>query len=150
MNDFLKKIEYYPKLELDINILFELEKKCFGDFAWSKNSISSHLEKEKTVVCYLEEDKKKIIGYIFFTSYLDEAEIYRIGVIPSRRNLKIGTELITELKNKFHKIFLEVRKDNKIAISFYKSLGFQILGERKKYYNDGCDAVLMEWAKEFI
>ena len=37
-------------------------------------------------------------------------------------------------------IFLEVRKDNVVAIKFYRSIGFQKINERQKYYSDGVDA----------
>ena len=43
-------------------------------------------------------------------------------------------------------MFLEVRSSNTPAINLYKKAGFTNLSVRKKYYDDGEDAVVM--AKE--
>jgi ribosomal-protein-alanine N-acetyltransferase len=39
--------------------------------------------------------------------------------------------------------FLEVRSINTAAVELYGSLGFEACGERKGYYRDGCDALVM-------
>ena len=40
-------------------------------------------------------------------------------------------------------ITLEVRDDNTPAIELYKKFNFDILGRRKKYYNNVNDAIIM-------
>ena len=40
-------------------------------------------------------------------------------------------------------ITLEVRVSNVVAINLYKSVGFNIVATRKKYYENGEDAYLM-------
>jgi ribosomal-protein-alanine N-acetyltransferase len=42
-------------------------------------------------------------------------------------------------------VCLEVRVGNREAISLYRRLGFRETGCRKRYYQDGEDAVLMEY-----
>ena len=71
-----------------------------------------------------------------------------IVVKKNFRNLGIGTSILNEiialcLSLNLSSITLEVRKDNKYAISLYKNFGFETLGVRKKYYN-GIDGFIME------
>jgi ribosomal-protein-alanine N-acetyltransferase len=41
------------------------------------------------------------------------------------------------------RVLLEVRRSNAPAIALYQSLGFDVFGERKRYYGDGEDALEM-------
>ena len=43
----------------------------------------------------------------------------------------------------FRVVLLEVRRDNAPAQNLYAGLGFEVVGEREKYYSDGEDAILM-------
>ena len=38
---------------------------------------------------------------------------------------------------------LEVRRSNKVAQSLYQKYGFEVVGERRRYYKDGEDALIM-------
>jgi ribosomal-protein-alanine N-acetyltransferase len=40
-------------------------------------------------------------------------------------------------------VFLEVRPSNREALGLYRSRGFQVVGRRPEYYDDGEDALLM-------
>ena len=42
-------------------------------------------------------------------------------------------------------VFLEVRHSNKAAIALYRQLGFIETGRRRNYYEQGEDAILMEY-----
>jgi ribosomal-protein-alanine N-acetyltransferase len=42
-------------------------------------------------------------------------------------------------------VSLEVRTSNSTAISLYRQLGFVVTGRRKGYYENGEDALLMEY-----
>ena len=42
-------------------------------------------------------------------------------------------------------VFLEVKRSNLIAISLYTDLKFIKISERKNYYDDGEDAILMQY-----
>lgn len=68
-------------------------------------------------------------------------EIFNIGVRPFNRRSKVGNRLIAELLEKADKYgistaFLEVRKSNSSAISFYQSFHFSIIYERKNLYTN--------------
>ena len=46
-------------------------------------------------------------------------------------------------KGSKNKIYLEVSSSNMPALNLYSRLGFKKVGIRKKYYQDGMDAILM-------
>ncbi len=79
------------------------------------------------------------------------AEIYNIAVIKRWRNKGIGKKLIENLiaicrQNEITEIFLEVRKSNEKARSFYAKRDFEEIGERKNYYTlPTDDAVIMKF-----
>ena len=57
---------------------------------------------------------------------------------------KIYQQALEDIKEKgVGKVFLEVRKSNSVAIKLYGDLGFNLVSERKKYYSDGENALVM-------
>jgi [ribosomal protein S18]-alanine N-acetyltransferase len=75
-----------------------------------------------------------------------EYEVHTIGVDEGLQGQGIGRTLLGELL-KFADggtVFLEVRTDNVAAISLYESVGFVVIGRRKRYYQvSGADAYTM-------
>lgn len=69
-----------------------------------------------------------------------EIEIYNICVASRYRKNGIGRALIREMirgrKEKTTSIWLEVRRSNDKARSFYKALGFETVGSRKNFYRN--------------
>ena len=47
------------------------------------------------------------------------------------------------LTNAVDVVFLEVSVNNSVALQLYKQFGFEVLGQRKRYYSDGSDAYVM-------
>ncbi|GEM_PF-669527 len=43
------------------------------------------------------------------------------------------------------RVFLEVDKENTAAIKLYTKIGFEIVGQRKRYYENKRDAYVMRW-----
>jgi ribosomal-protein-alanine N-acetyltransferase len=130
--------------ENDIEKILYLENKCFFD-AWTEKMLLSELEKENSFF-FGKFLQNKLTGYILLNTCVDEAEILKICVDDLHRKKGIGKELIDyaicNLKN-INLINLEVRKSNTPAINLYLKTGFCIVGERKKYYKNNEDAVLM-------
>lgn len=91
---------------------------------------------------FVAEGNGKIVGYAIADK--NRHLIVSIAVHPDYRNKGIGKMLMNEiLKNMHGYAILQVRKSNKIAISFYKKLGFEEKDVIKSYYIDGEDAILM-------
>lgn len=102
--------------------------------------IESPFSKE---IVYIENDA--VIGYLSYSIMYEKAEINNIYVLQQYRSQGIGSKLLDYLVKKCkicENITLEVRKDNKNAISLYKKYGFKEVAIREKYYN-GVDGVLM-------
>ncbi|WP_144207602.1 ribosomal protein S18-alanine N-acetyltransferase [Mycobacterium tilburgii] len=75
-----------------------------------------------------------------------EYEVHTIGVDPAYQGRGLGRRLLDELL-KFADggvVYLEVRTDNEPAIALYRSVGFEQIGVRKRYYRvSGADAYTM-------
>jgi len=91
----------------------------------------------------------KVIGMIVVWLIMDEAHIATIAVHPEYRGRGIGRQiLLTALREcaaqGADSATLEVRERNVIAIDMYRKLGFEVVGRRKRYYQDtNEDAILM-------
>jgi ribosomal-protein-alanine acetyltransferase len=78
------------------------------------------------------------------------ADVLTIGVAASMQGKGIGRQLMDALllhakRQGAEQVFLEVKESNASAISLYKSLGFEQIDLRKRYYQpSGENAVVMK------
>ena len=113
---------------------------------WDKASIEATV-KDDNKVCVVACVGDEIVGYIYASFVLDEAEIGNICVLPELRGQGVGRKLMEELLNilksvEVTRVFLEVESDNEGAIALYEKCGFVRYNERKDYYGKGRDALL--------
>ena len=85
-----------------------------------------------------------IVGYILLSSVLDETTIEDITVNSAQRRKGIGRILLDATFDNARAtdqeyVFLEVRESNSSAIQLYRSSGFELIGERKNYYEAESD-----------
>ncbi len=90
---------------------------------------------------------ERCLGYVTYTLSFDTADIEAVFTFPQFRRKGVAKGLLNALvvhvtAKGVKKIFLEVRKSNVSAISFYEKSGFNIINERKKYYSDGENALI--------
>ena len=78
----------------------------------------------------------KIVGFLAVRTLTGlEHEVLNIAVAPEWRRRGIAKCLIKKaLSELAGSVFLEVRASNAPALRFYRSMGFQVAGERKHYY----------------
>ena len=81
------------------------------------------------------------VGYALGRQSFDEAELYRIAVLPEKRGNGAGGDLLDRFiaacgERGVCRIFLEVRSKNEPAVKLYKSRGFKLISVRKGYYGD--------------
>ncbi|MBQ7792056.1 MAG: ribosomal protein S18-alanine N-acetyltransferase, partial [Clostridia bacterium] len=105
------------------------------------------LENKNAVYVCLEEDGK-VIGYVGMWNISGEGNINNVAVLPDYRRKGYGRLLLSHLISyaKEHQLLLltlEVRASNEGAIHLYESCGFEVVGRRKKYYDNCEDAILM-------
>ena len=117
----------------------------FAD-CWTQKMTSDSLKAGTLSGLICVADGKKT-GYITYCTAGDSADVETLFVFPEYRKNGIGYALVSEFlakvkENGVGKVFLEVRKSNAAAISLYKKFGFTAVGERKKYYSDGEDALV--------
>ncbi|BBZ37647.1 ribosomal protein S18-alanine N-acetyltransferase [Mycobacterium conspicuum] len=75
-----------------------------------------------------------------------EYEVHTIGVDPAFQGQGIGRRMLAQLLEFADGgvVYLEVRTDNEAAIALYRSMGFEQVGLRKRYYRvSGADAYTM-------
>ena len=78
----------------------------------------------------------------------DEAHILTIAVRPEFRGQGIGRWLLLHLLAEARdencaSVVLEVRPSNEVALRLYERMGFSIIGQRKRYYPDKEDALVL-------
>ncbi len=96
-----------------------------------------------------------VVGYIIALKVYDEVHILNLAVHPEHRRKGIGRGLLSECLRHFsnsgiRSAILEVRVQNKNAITLYEKAGFRPIGLRRKYYSDtGEDALVMKLDMEY-
>jgi ribosomal-protein-alanine N-acetyltransferase len=123
-----------------------------SDFAddWNKNMLLSSFNGGR-FLCYGAFSDGALVGAITLTVGLDDADIESVFTLKSARRKGVADALIEraidELKNLGKKgVLLEVREGNTPAKNLYFKHGFKQISVRKKYYQDGENAVIL--AKE--
>lgn len=110
---------------------------CFGESAWSMDSLRSQLDKADSR-CTVAVDDDNVIGFLAFEQVLDEGSIVELAVHPDHRRKGIARQMIeTAIQSAegLNIVFLEVRESNAPAIGLYESLGFERIAVRKGYYD---------------
>ena len=128
--------------EKEIAFIASLEYECFSE-PWDEQAVRAVTDSPDGVCAYMSGT-----GYALGKVAADEAELYRIAVVPSRRRLGFGGMILDDFISKcaergVMRIFLEVRSKNSRAISLYERKGFTRIGIRKGYYSDD-DAIMYE------
>lgn len=140
-----------PARTTDLNELLRLEALFSGDRI-SRRSFLHLLRRGHADLLIAENPNelikdKKLIGdiVIFYRRNTLTARIYSLIIDPNQRNLGIGSTLLkisenTALQRGRNMMILEVREDNHAAMKFYQRLGYQMVKQIPKYYEDGAAA----------
>ena len=148
----------YEKDKIDFRILGDSNYKLIKDLQqdiytrnWNEGEIEHLLKKGggQGLIIYLS---KKPVGYCFFRNLVDEAEILSLEIKNKYRNKGFGLLLFKKVElyfadKKICKCFLEVNKNNNLAINFYKKIGFVYIKNIKNYYkinNSYQDGLLLQ------
>jgi len=129
----------------DAAALVALERESFPH-PWTLAQLAAQL-RQPTTLGLVAEDAGAIAGYAIFRRVLDEAELLRLAVVPSRRRGGVAGAMVARgmadlAAGGCAVVFLEVREDNHGAIAFYERLGWTAAGRRPRYYPDGAVALL--------
>ncbi|MFP4498891.1 MAG: ribosomal protein S18-alanine N-acetyltransferase [Vulcanimicrobiota bacterium] len=136
--------------EEDLEAVRIIEKQCFG-YTWPQDQYAREIRNTK-VACYLTaKHRGDLTGFVGAWMILDEVHITTIAVSPEFRGYRIGKFLLWSLfdkavKENYRWSTLEVNIENPAARHMYEQFGFEKIGERKDYYGQGKNAIVM-WTK---
>ncbi|GEK90549.1 ribosomal protein S18-alanine N-acetyltransferase [Alkalibacterium kapii] len=145
------KIRRYNYHERKENAFYEIADQVFNyGSPWTEKQYKETLARED-LVFFVAEVNNRVIGYIGGRILFDEADIYTVAVSKDSQNQRIGRYLLEHFKEICKKqgvkvIFLEVRKSNLAAQTFYRENLFKGFTMRKNYYSQPVeDAVIMRY-----
>jgi len=134
-----------------LSAVLELDRLCFGGL-WSEAGYRRELESPNSDLRILEvvapDVPPQVIGVGCSWAILAEAHITLLGIAPAYQRQGLGQWLLCELlmaardRGLTHAT-LEVRQSNEPAIHLYKKLDFKIAGERRRYYDNGENALIL-------
>lgn len=133
----------------DLPAVLAIERATFPHDAWSEGMFREELADQPRTRHYVVAVREgKIVGYAGLAVAGDQADVQTIAVLEEHQGTGIGgrmlSELLTEARHRgAEKIFLEVRADNPRARGVYTHFGFEEIGVRRRYYDDGTDAIMM-------
>ncbi|MEU6425730.1 ribosomal protein S18-alanine N-acetyltransferase [Microbispora sp. NPDC046973] len=133
----------------DLPVVMEIERTTFPADAWSEAMMRGELaDQPRTRHYVVAEVGDRVVGYAGLAAAGDQADVQTIAVLADHRRAGIGTALMDELLTEAARrgaasVFLEVRADNPPAQAMYERFGFRRLGLRRRYYDDGTDAITM-------
>ena len=135
----------------DLDAIMALERASFPSDAWSDAMMREELASPHSWYVVVEE-AGRLIGYAGLRAARGaaDADIQTITITSGVRGRGRGRALLTTLlEEAAHRrvtdVFLEVRADNPVAQSLYRSEGFVEVGRRARYYQpDDVDAIVMK------
>lgn len=103
----------------------------FLNIAYSVVMMQKRLEQSLMLVAHFNDE---IIGFANYSpvNELGQVELAAIYLLPDYHGQGIGTILLNEgitALPSVKQIFINVEKDNKIGMSFYKAKGFEVVSE---------------------
>ena len=133
----------------DTAFVAALERECFSD-PWSAEMFES-AARSPFFHGLIAREGGEVIGYACQTVLFEDAEILNVAVAPSARGRGVGKALMRGMikaakARGAETMFLEVRVSNVAALRLYRGFGFEDGYIRKKYYEDGEDALTMSLA----
>ena len=136
----------------NINSILEIEKISHENPYWNENLLNYLFNNSITDSAWIFEVKKKIIGYLIEQRCQNEISILNVAVHKKYQNNGFGKNIVSQYLSLLPNnsvVFLEVKINNVIARKIYTALNFEEIGLRKNYYNNGDDALIMKYVKNY-
>lgn len=127
-----------------------VEAGLFPSDAWSMEQFWQELaQPTRTYLVAVEGDE--VVGYAGMFVMPPDADVQTVAVRADRQGHGIARQLLVRLLDEVERrgvthTLLEVRADNAGALALYESLGFVRISERRAYYPDGGDALILRRA----
>ncbi|MGB1250595.1 MAG: ribosomal protein S18-alanine N-acetyltransferase [Candidatus Promineifilaceae bacterium] len=145
--------QFRPMTADDLDAVLAIETAVYHS-PFSKSGYLKELQNDvATYQVLVGGNSAEIVGYVGHWLVLDECSISMVAVHPNWQGRGLGRRLMVKALTDSASVgatfaTLEVRDGNLPAIHLYESLGFEIVGRRKRYYKKtGDDALLMTLAE---
>lgn len=143
------EITVCPMAETDLDEILAIENDSFP-LPWNRDHFLDELKSAYAFPLVAIVPEQRIAGYICPRLLLDEGHILDIAVHRDFRGRGVGRLLVERVLRECREggaevVTLEVRPSNEAAIALYRRLGFVETGRRRRYYENGEDAILMEY-----
>lgn len=136
--------------KMNVSDLEEIKDTLLSDFDnfWNINTFREELlnPNSKYIMAKIND---KIVGFAGIWKSVDDVHITNIVTSKNFRNQHIGSKMLLNLiemaksEKNITSITLEVNSTNIPAQKLYEKFGFNVVGLRKKYYNNVDDAIIM-------
>jgi [ribosomal protein S18]-alanine N-acetyltransferase len=138
--------------EIDLDSVLKIESASFAR-PWTKEHFRDEIQSSFGIPLVALVPEHQLAGYLCLKVVFDEAEILDVAVDPGWRGRGIGRFLVQHALTLARArgaalVALEVRVGNLEALALYRSFGFRETGRRKGYYENGEDAILMDYTFE--
>lgn len=144
----------------DVQAMHAMETTLFPADAWHIDMFLAEITHPTRTYYMLElpaegsEDNEgswRAIGYCGTMVVADTADVQTIGVLPEYEGYGFGRAMLEQMHARARelgaeRILLEVRADNPRAQRLYERNGYRQIHVRRRYYDDGTDAIIMERA----
>lgn len=142
----------------DVPAVMALEGRLFPHDAWPEQFFYAELSHTESAVgperanrsYWIVEDSagRTVVGYAGMMCVLPLADVQTIAVAPEVQGQGLGSRLLQliedeSLRRGAEDLLLEVRWDNPGAQRLYRRSGFEQIHQRRRYYPDGADAIIM-------
>lgn len=126
----------------DAAALADMHERSF-DRGWSpedmRSMIADHPIVQPLILRVRTGTRTRPAGFVILRVAGGEAEILTVAVEPARRGRGYGRLLMEEAMRRAYReraqaVFLEVDEANRAAVALYRSLGFETVGSRSRYY----------------
>lgn len=149
MSEISKEITICPMAAADLEQVLAIERASYP-LPWLEQHFIDELNAANATPLTAFDPDGRVVGYICALQVLDEGHILNVAVDPACRGMGVGRLLVQRVLDDCRAqgaafVSLEVRVSNLAAITLYQQLGFVETGRRKRYYENGEDALLMEY-----
>lgn len=131
----------------DFNALVILDAEA-GPHPWSVMALQQALTESRV---WLIEHEAELAGFLVGESILDESSLLHLAVAQQYQGKGLARQALRHWLVQLQRLgqqrcILEVRPSNAPALAVYRNLGFSEIGQRRRYYADGEDALVMALA----
>lgn len=133
--------------EADLDAVLAIENASFTT-PWRRVTFEGLLRRTDTDLLAATLPDGRLVGYAALWTVVDQSELGNVAVAPDGRGRGVGRRLVQEGMRRVaargsRECFLEVRESNQGAQALYRSLGYQTVGRRRRYYRDPVEDALV-------